>query len=323
MSDAEDCLTASPLALGCMGMSEFYSDRDADNCAATIRAAVDSGIKLFDTADMYGPFTNEELLGQCLAPYRRHVMIATKFGYVRAANGTRIGLNGRPEYVKQCCDASLLRLRTDVIDLYYLHRVDLNVPIEDTVGAMSELVENGKVRYLGLSEVAPHTIRRAQAVAPIAALQTEYSLLAREPERDLFPLLAELGITFVAYAPLARGLLTGRYATLESLPQNDYRRGTPRFQGDNFYYNVSLLESLRQVAARHGATLAQVAISWVRQQLTNGVVLVGTTRTAHLMENLAAGPLVMSKEEITDLSAAFPVGAARGDRYADMSRVNR
>jgi aryl-alcohol dehydrogenase-like predicted oxidoreductase len=322
MSDAENCLTASPLALGCMGMSEFYSDRDADNCAATIRAAVDSGIKLFDTADMYGPFTNEELLGQCLAPYRRHVMIATKFGYVRAANGARIGLNGRPEYVKQCCDASLRRLRTDVIDLYYLHRIDPNVPIEDTVGAMRELVENGKVRYLGLSEVAPHTIRRAQAVARIAALQTEYSLLAREPERDLFPLLAELGITFVAYAPLARGLLTGRYATSESLAQNDYRRGTPRFQGDNFYHNVSLLESLRQVAARHGATLAQVAISWVRQQLTNGVALVGTTRTAHLMENLAAGQLVMSKEEITDLSAAFPVGAARGDRYADMSRVN-
>jgi|ERR1051326_4382887 aryl-alcohol dehydrogenase-like predicted oxidoreductase len=322
MSDAANCLTVSPLALGCMGMSEFYFDRDAANSAATIRLAIERGVTVFDTADMYGPFTNEELVGRCLAPYRRHVIIATKFGYVRAANGTRLGLNGRPEYVKQCCEASLLRLRTDVIDLYYLHRVDPNVPIEDTVGAMSELVESGKVRYLGLSEAAPRTIRRAHAVARISALQTEYSLLAREPESELFPLTAELGIAFVAYAPLGRGLLTGRYSTLASLPENDYRRGTPRFQGDNFQHNVSLIESLRRVAVRHGATLAQAAISWVRRQLSNGVVLVGTTRPAHLMENLAACQLPMSLDELAELSAAFPVGAARGSRYADMSRVN-
>jgi len=323
MSHVRERLTSSPIALGCMGMSEFYQDRDDAESAATIYAAIDHGITMFDTADAYGPFTNEEFVGRCLAPYRRQVAIATKVGTVRAADGARLGLNGRPAYVKQSCEASLRRLCTDVIDLYYLHRVDPDVPIEDTVGAMAKLVESGKVRYLGLSEAAPLTIRRAHAIAPIAALQTEYSLLSREPERELFPLLKELGISFVAYAPLARGLLTGRYITPDSLPQGDYRRGTPRFRDDNLSHNVSLLTSLRRIASRYGTTTAQIAMAWVGQSLVDGITLVGTTRTGHLIENLSAARLVLSADDVEELNDAFPMGVARGERYSDMSRVNR
>lgn len=320
---AAESLASFPLALGCMGMSEFYVDRDEAESAATIRAAVDSGIRMFDTADMYGPFTNEQFVGQCLAPYRREIMIATKFGYVRAQDGTRLGINGRPDYVRKACDASLRRLRVDVIDLYYLHRVDPEVPVEETVGAMAQLVALGKVRHLGLSEAAPQTIRRAHATAPIAALQTEYSLLSREPERDLFPLLDDLGITFVGYAPLARGLLSGRFATPESLPEGDYRRATPRFQVDNLPHNVKLLASLERVAFRHGVTPAQIAVAWAREKLTDGVVLIGTTRRVHLMEAVAACRLVLSDDERAELDGAFPIGVAQGDRYPDMSRINR
>jgi aryl-alcohol dehydrogenase-like predicted oxidoreductase len=323
MSSAGERLTASPIALGCMGMSEFYVDRDETGCASTIQAALDSGVTMFDTSDMYGPFTNEQFVGRCLAPHRQHVTIATKFGYVRAADGTRLGFNGHPDYVRQACDASLQRLRTDIIDLYYLHRVDPKVPIEETVGAMARLVESGKVRYLGLSEAGPQTVRRARATAPIAALQTEYSLLSREPERDLFPLLDELGIVFVGYAPLARGLLTGRYTTAESLPEGDYRRSTPRFQGDNLSHNVDLLARLNCVASRHGVTTAQIAVAWACGRLAKGVVLVGTTRPAHLMESAAACRLELSVDEKIELDDAFPIGVAQGDRYPDMSRVNR
>jgi aryl-alcohol dehydrogenase-like predicted oxidoreductase len=316
-------LRAFPIALGCMGMSEFYVDSDRASAADTIQVAIDSGITMFDTSDMYGPFTNEELVGRCLAPHRGRVTIATKFGYVRAPDGTRLGFNGHPDYVRQACEASLRRLRTDVIDLYYLHRVDPKVPIEETVGAMARLVEAGKVRHLGVSEAGPQTVRRAHATAPIAALQTEYSLLAREPERDLFPLLDELGILFVGYAPLARGFLTGRYPTPESFPEGDYRRTSPRFCGENFRHNTNLLAGLSAVAARHGVSEAQVAVAWACRRLAKGVVLIGTTRPLHLMAAVAACRLKLSEQEGIGLDNAFPIGVARGDRYPDMTRVNR
>jgi aryl-alcohol dehydrogenase-like predicted oxidoreductase len=316
-------LWSFPIALGCMGMSEFYPDRDDVECAATIREAVENGITMFDTADSYGPKTNEEFVGKHLAPFRHQVGIATKFGYVRAPDGTRIGINGRPEYVRASCDESLRRLGIDAIDLYYLHRVDPTVPIEETVGAMAELVAKGKVRQLGLSEAAPDTIRRARATSPIAALQTEYSLLSREPELELFALVRALGITFVAYAPLARGLLTGRYTRTDALPLADYRRGTPRFQGENLRRNVSLLGMLQYIAARHDATAAQVGLAWVRHRLTDGVTLIGTTRREHLRENVAAARLVLSDDEVSALENAYPIGVAHGERYPDMSRVNR
>jgi len=307
-----------------MGMSEFYPGGTLADSRATIRKALDSGVTMFDTADMYGPFTNERLLGRALRPHRSRVLIATKFGYVRHADGTRLGLNGHPYYVAEACDASLRRLGTDYIDLYYLHRVDRNVPVEDSIGAMAKLVRAGKVRFLGISEASPDTVRRAHAVSPLSAVQTEYSLLSRDPEFGLFDTLSGLKIGFVGYAPLGRGLLTGRYRDREDLPADDYRRATPRFSPENLPHNVELLERLATLAAMRSTSPAQLALAWVRQRLDGfGVTLVGTKRLATLEEDLRSLSVQLSPDELTELDRIFPRGVARGERYPDMSRVER
>ena len=305
-------------------MSEFYGSSDEAEAGATIHRALDLGVNFLDTADMYGPHTNERLVGQAIADRRDEVVLATKFGITRDPNDPTVrGVNGRPEYVMRACDASLRRLGADHIDLYYQHRVDPDVPIEETVGAMAELVDAGKVRFLGLSEAAPETIRRAHAVHPISALQTEYSLWSRDPEAEILPTLRELEIGFVAYSPLGRGFLTGQITSPDDFAPDDFRRRNPRFQGENFRRNLELVERVRQIAREKDCTPAQLALAWVMAQGRDIVPIPGTKRRKYLEENVAAVELELTAEELARIDEAAPVGAAAGDRYPDMSSIDR
>jgi aryl-alcohol dehydrogenase-like predicted oxidoreductase len=313
-------LVVSRQGLGCMGMSEFYGPGDEQESIATIHRALDLGVRFLDTADIYGPFANEELVGKAISGRRDEVVLATKFGIVRdPANPAARGVNGRPEYVRQSCTNSLRRLGVDHIDLYYQHRVDPDTPIEETVGAMSELVSEGKVRFLGLSEAGPQTIRRAHAVHPISALQTEYSIWARDPEQEILPALRELGIGFVAYSPLGRGFLTGSFRSVDSLAADDFRRHQPRLSDANLAANLAIVDRIEAVAAAKGVTPAQVALAWVLHQGRDIVPIPGTKRRRYLEENAAATDIELSEAELGELASA---GTAVGDRYPDMSRIN-
>jgi aryl-alcohol dehydrogenase-like predicted oxidoreductase len=311
-------LTVSRQGLGCMGMSEFYGPHDDAESIAAIHRALDLGVTFLDTADMYGPFTNEKLVGRAIAGRRDDVVIATKFGNVRGEDGSRLGIRGDAPYVKQSCEASLRRLGVDHIDLYYQHRVDAKTPIEETVGAMAELVAEGKVRHLGLSEAAPDTIRRAHAVHPIAALQSEYSLWAREPEAEILPTVRELGIGFVPYSPLGRGFLTGTLRSLDQLADDDFRHSQPRLQGDNLAANIAIVERIDALAAEKDATPAQIALAWVHAQGEDVVPIPGTKRPRYVEENAGALGVELSADDLASLEDA---GQAAGERYADMSSV--
>ena len=317
-------LEVSAQGLGCMGMSEFYGSGDEQESLAVIHAALDAGVNFLDTADMYGPFTNERLVGRAIATRRHEVVLATKFGNERREDGTRVGVNGHPAYVRRACDASLARLGVDYIDLYYQHRVDPSVPVEETWGALAELVTAGKVRHLGISEAAPATIRRAHQVHPVTAVQTEWSLWSRDVEDNgVLATVRELGIGFVAYSPLGRGFLSGTIRSVEDLDENDFRRHSPRFQGENFAKNLELLERVRQFAAERDVTPSQLALAWVLAQGEDVVPIPGTKHRHYLDENIGALGIHLSDGDLAELDAAVPVGSSAGDRYADMSTVNR
>ncbi|MCZ2823074.1 MULTISPECIES: aldo/keto reductase [unclassified Modestobacter] len=322
-------LTVSAQGLGCMGMSEFYGTGDQTEAEHTVRRALDLGVTFLDTADMYGPFTNERLVGQAIAGRRDEVVLATKFGNERGEDGSFLRINGRAEYVHRACDASLQRLGVDVIDLYYQHRVDTTVPIEETWGALAELVEAGKIRHAGISEAAPDTIRRAHAVLPVTALQTEYSLWTRDPEEDgVLATCAELGIGFVAYSPIGRGFLSGQIRSIDDLEPDDFRRRNPRFQGAAFIRNLELVDRVRELAETKGITATQLALAWVMAQSGQDgapavVPIPGTKRVRYLEENAAAADVVLTDEDLRALDEAAPAGAAAGDRYPDMSTVHR
>lgn len=315
--------TVSAIGLGCMGMSEFYGRTDEAEAVQTIRRALDLGVNFLDTADMYGPFTNEKLVGRAIADRRDEVVLATKFGIVRGSDPRSRGIDGSPAYVRKACEASLERLGVDTIDLYYLHRVDPKTPIEQTVGAMAELVDEGKVRFLGLSEAAAGTIRRAHAVHPIATLQTEYSLWTRDPEGEILSTVRELGIGFVAYSPLGRGFLTGTIRSPDELDADDYRRSNPRFQGDNLRRNQRIADRIREIATEKGVSPAQLALAWVLSRGDDVVPIPGTKRREYLEENVRAVDLQLSRADLERIDTALPEGSTAGDRYADMSFVNR
>ena len=315
-------LEVGAMGLGCMGMSELYGRADEGEAIRTIHRALELGIDFLDTADMYGPFTNEKLVGRAIGDRRDTVVLATKFGNVRGENGERLGIDGSPEYVRKACDASLERLGTDHIDLYYQHRVDQTVPIEETVGAMAELVTEGKVRHLGLSEASPDTIRRAHTVHPITALQTEYSLWSRDPEAEILATTRELGIGFVPYSPLGRGFLTGRFTRPEDFDEGDFRRNHPRFQGENFTRNLDLVDRVREIASEKGCAPGQLALAWVLSRGEDVVPIPGTKHVRYLEENVAALDVQLTDDDLARLDDVAPAGAAAGDRYADMSSID-